>query len=101
QGGCQDPNVLMMLALAHKRLGRLAEARQAWRKIARPDADVFLQLGLLSLREGQLAAAETELARARELGPNSFEAAYNLLLVQLAQGKLEACLALLPPAAAL
>lgn len=100
QAGSQDAGVLMMLALANKRLEKIPEARQALRKIARPDADVFLQMGLLSLCEGQPAQAETEFTRARELDGNCFEAAFNLLLVQLVLGKIESCLALLPPTAA-
>src|SRR4051812_25592981 len=86
RAGCQDPNVLYMLALARKRQGKTAEARAALRKIARPDADVFLQLGLLSLAENQLAQAEGEFARAAELDPASYEICYNLLLTRLTLG---------------
>lgn len=100
QAGSQDPGLFMMLALAQKRLERIPEARQALRKIARPDADVFLQMGLLSGREGQFAQAEAEFTQAHQLDANSFEAAYNLVLVQLVLGKIENCLALLPPTAA-
>ena len=57
QAGCQDPNVYYLLALAHKRQGKTAEARAALRKITRPDANIFLQMGLLSLRDNQLAQA--------------------------------------------
>jgi Flp pilus assembly protein TadD len=98
QAGCQDANVLYMLALAHKRQGKAPEARAALRKIARPDANVILQLGLLSLQEGNLAQAEGEFARAWQMGPDSYEACYNLLLTQLTLGKVDACLALVPKA---
>src|SRR5258708_27771122 len=64
QAGCSDPQVAYMLALAHKRQGKTAEARAALRKISRPDANVFLQMGLLSLQEGIVAQAEHEFARA-------------------------------------
>ena len=96
--GCQDANVLYLLALAHKRLGRTAEARAALRKIPRPDSDVALQMGLLSLRENQLAQAEGEFARALELDSGSYEACYNLLLTRLTLGQVDACSALIPRA---
>jgi tetratricopeptide (TPR) repeat protein len=96
--GCQDPNVLYLLALAHKRQGKTAEARAALRKIPKPDADVVLQMGLLSLRENQLAQAEGEFARALEADPGSYEACYNLLLTRLTLGQVEACAALIPQA---
>ena len=98
QAGCQDPNVLYMLALAHKRQGKTQEARNALRKIAKPDANVLLQLGLLSLREGQLAQAEEEFARAWDMDPSSYEACYNLLLTRLTLGKVDECLKLIPQA---
>src|SRR5947209_17267591 len=98
QAGCQDPNVLYLLALARKRQGKTAEARAALRRVARPDAAVLLQLGLLSLREGQLAQAEGELARAWEADPSSYEVCYNLLMTRLSLGQTEACAALIPRA---
>src|SRR5881227_3763618 len=87
QAGCQDANVFYLLALAHKRQGKVAEARNALRKITRPDANVVLQLGLLSLREQNLAQAEGEFTRAWEMDPTSYEACYNLLLTRLTLGK--------------
>jgi Flp pilus assembly protein TadD len=98
QSGCQDPNVLYMLAVAHKRQGKLIEARNALRKIQRPDANVILQMGLLSLDEQQLAQAEGEFARAWEMDPTSYEVCHNLLLTRLTLGKVEDCLALIPKA---
>ena len=64
QAGCQDPNVFYLLAMAHKRQGKTAEARNALRKIQKPDANVLLQLGLLSLQENNLSQAEGELLHA-------------------------------------
>ncbi|HTU89216.1 MAG TPA: tetratricopeptide repeat protein [Gemmataceae bacterium] len=96
QAGCQDANVLYMLAMAHKRQGKLNEARNALRKIPRPDANIVLQMGLLSLQENQLAQAEGELVRAWEMDPQSYEICYNLLLTRLTLGKVEDCLSLLP-----
>src|SRR2546423_15425775 len=65
--GAKDPNVAYMLALAHKRQGKTTDARNALRKIQKPDANVILQMGLLSLQEGALAQAEGEFARAWEM----------------------------------
>ncbi|HEY7312017.1 MAG TPA: tetratricopeptide repeat protein [Gemmataceae bacterium] len=98
QAGCQDANVLYMLAMAHKRQGKLNDARNALRKIRNPDANVVLQMGLLSLQENQLVQAEGELARAWEMDPQSYEICYNLLLTRLTLGKVEDCLTLLPNA---
>lgn len=91
-----DANVHYLLALAYKRQGRTAEARAALLKITPPDANVLLQLGLLSLQEQQLVQAEDELTRARERDPSSLPAGHNLLLTRLALGKLDDCLQLLP-----
>ena len=82
QAGCQDPNVLYMLAMAHKRQGKTAEARNALRKIQKPDANVLLQMGLLSLQENKLAQAEGDLLHAWLVDKTSYEICYNLLLTQ-------------------
>jgi tetratricopeptide (TPR) repeat protein len=99
--GCQDANVLYALALAYKRQGKTAQARTALRKIAKPDANVILQMGLLSLQEGQLDQAEGEFARAWGMDPTAYETCYNLLLTRLTLGQTAECLALLPRAAEL
>lgn len=96
-----EPSVLYLLFLAYKRLHRLTDARNTLRKIARPDANVLLQLGLLSLAEGNLDQAEGELARARAADPTSYEICHNLLLTQLTLGKVDDCLELIPRAIAL
>jgi Flp pilus assembly protein TadD len=101
QAGCNDPNVLYLLALAHKRQGKIAEARAALRKIQRPDANVWLQMGLLSLQENNLAQAEGDFQRAWDMDKTGYEICYNLLLTQLTLGKIDASLALIPPALAL
>jgi Flp pilus assembly protein TadD len=98
QAGCQDANVLYMLAMAHKRQGKIVEARNALRKIKSPDANVVLQMGLLSLLEQQLAQAEGEFARAWEMDSSSYEICHNLLLTRLTLGKVEDSLALIPNA---
>ncbi len=98
QGGCQDPNVFYLLAMAHKRRGKTADARNALRKIPNPDANVLLQMGLLSLQEQNLPQAEGELQRAWEAAQTTYETCYNLLLTRLTLGKIDACLELLSPA---
>jgi Flp pilus assembly protein TadD len=101
QSGCQDPNVIYMLAMAYKRQGKTNDARTALRKITKPDANILLQMALISLQEQNLVQAEGELVRAWEMDRTSYEICYNLLLTQLTLGKVEACLALLPKAAEL
>ncbi len=98
QAGCQDPNVFYLLAMAHKRQGKTNEARNALRKIQKPDANVLLQLGLLSLQENNLVQAEGELLHAWLADNSSYEICYNLLLTQLTLGRVEECLELLPQA---
>jgi tetratricopeptide (TPR) repeat protein len=98
QAGCQDPNVLYMLALGYKRQGKTNEARAAFRKIQGPDANVFLQMGLLSLHEQQIAQAEEEFNRAWQMDPSSYPTVCNLLLTKLTLGKVAECLELLPRA---
>src|SRR5258708_1585127 len=94
KSGHADPNVAYLLALTCKRQGKTAEARAAFRKIANPDGNVVLQMGLLSFAEKQFAQAQQEFARARELDPQSYAAGYDLMLAQLCQGRTEACLPL-------
>ena len=98
QASHQDPSVLYMLAMAYKRQGKTNDARTALRKIASPDANVILQMGLLSLTENQLAQAEGEFARAWAMDASSYAICYNLLLTQLTLGKVEPCLELIPRA---
>src|SRR3984957_2318285 len=98
QGGVQDPNVLYMLALAYKRQGKTNEARTALRKIAKPDANVVLQMGLLSLAENNFAQAGEEFPRAWAMGGPFYEVCCNLFPPQLTLGKVEPCLELIPRA---
>jgi tetratricopeptide (TPR) repeat protein len=96
KAGCHDPNAAYLLALCYKRQGKLAEARSALRKISNPDANVLLQLGLLSLAEEDYAQAEEDFARSWQADPSSYAAAYDLLLARLALGKHAECVALIP-----
>ena len=73
QAGCQDPNVFYLLAMAHKRQGNTADARNALRKIQMPDANVLLQMGLLSLQENNLPQADGELQCAWDADKTSYE----------------------------
>src|SRR5947209_9842970 len=98
QAGCSDPQVAYLLALARKRQGKTAEARAALRKIARPDANVFLQMGLLSLQESVVAQAEQEFARAWQMDNQSFAACHNLLMSRLTLGQVGPALELIPQA---
>jgi tetratricopeptide (TPR) repeat protein len=97
KAGPVDANVAYMLAVCYKRQGKTGEARGALRKIAAPEANVWLQLGLLSFADKQFADAEQEFGKALELDPSSYEASYNLLQARLSLGQVEACAALIPP----
>src|SRR4051794_14471324 len=77
KAGPPDPEVAYMLALAYKRQGKTNEARTALRKITKPDANVLLQMGLLSFQEKNFPQAEQEFARALEMDPNSYETCFN------------------------
>jgi Flp pilus assembly protein TadD len=96
QSGFQDGNVLYLLALAYKRQNKLADARATLRKITKPDANVLMQMGLISLCEQNLAQAEGEFLRARDIDKNSYEIASNLLLTRLSLGKINDALNDLP-----
>jgi Flp pilus assembly protein TadD len=100
RGSGADAGVLYLLFLAYKKQGKIVEARNTLRKISKPDANVWLQMALLSLKENQLPQAEGELERAWSMEV-TYEICYNLLLVRLTLGKLEGCLELLPKAISL
>ena len=87
--GTQDPPALMMLALAYKHLGRFAEARQTLGKIAHPDADVFLQRGLLAFQAREFASAAEDFQAALTRDPSSYPAAYNLFLARVWDNKID------------
>jgi Flp pilus assembly protein TadD len=101
QGGCQEGNVYCLLGLAHRRQGKIPEARAALRKIARADANVFLQLGLLSLDEQQYAQAAEEFQRAVQCDAKSYAATHNLLMTRLTMGQIAGATELADRAAAL
>jgi tetratricopeptide (TPR) repeat protein len=96
--GCQEAPVLYLLALAYKRQNQTGEAHAALRKIARPDADIFLQMALLSLQEKQVARAEGELARAWQMDSTSYEICHNLLMTRLTLGQIATAAELVPAA---
>src|SRR5262245_48320516 len=101
KAGCHEPEAAYMLAMCYKKQGKPGEARGALRKIAHPDANVLLQMGLLSLEEQQYAQAEQEFAQSLQADLGSYDACYNLLLARLALGNLPGCQALLPQLLAL
>lgn len=86
-----DPHIAYLLGVCCKRLGKTVEARQAFARIDHPDANVWLQRGLLSYQEKEFAQAEEEFARSWEMDPSSYAAGYNLLLARLNLGHTEAC----------
>ncbi len=96
KAGCLDAQVHYMLGLCYKGLNKPSEARNAFRKINPPDANVWLQMGLLSFGEKAFAQADQEFSKAWEMDAGCYEAAYNLMLARLCQGQTEACAALMP-----
>jgi tetratricopeptide (TPR) repeat protein len=99
--GKATPETSYLLAMCYKRLGKTGEARTALRRITQPDANVALQLGLLSFAENQYEPAEQEFARALQIDPQSYAAAYNMLLCRLALGQPDRSAELLPQLRAL
>ncbi|MBX9679968.1 MAG: tetratricopeptide repeat protein [Gemmataceae bacterium] len=97
----QDPQTLYLLAVACRKLGRSAEARQYLQKISQPDASVLLQRGLLSFQEKDYPRAAEEFAAAWEKTPESYSAGYNLFLARLYAGQFELCRDVLMPLAPL
>jgi tetratricopeptide (TPR) repeat protein len=93
--GNQDPHALYLLAMAYKHQNRSAEARQTLAKIADPDANVLLQRGVLAFNDKEWPAAATEFEKAWQKDPNSYPAAYNLMLTRLCQGQLDGAVEML------
>jgi tetratricopeptide (TPR) repeat protein len=89
RAGVHDAPAIMLQALAYKHLGRTGEARQALSKLNNPDADVFLQRGLLAFLDKEFAAAADDFQAALTRNPSSFAAAYNLFLARLWDNKID------------
>jgi tetratricopeptide (TPR) repeat protein len=69
------------------------QARAAWREVAERDParseTGYLMLGLVELRDGRYAAAESALVRSIEVYPGPGHARMNLVDAQLLQGKID------------
>lgn len=100
RAGNQDPQAAYLLAMCCKRLGRFGDARQSLDRIREPDANVLLQRGVLAFRDRDHARAAREFAAALALHPESFPAAYDLVLSWLCLGERGRCLEALPQAIA-
>jgi tetratricopeptide (TPR) repeat protein len=96
RAGNHDPQAAYLLALCYKNLGRIPEARQTLAKIAEPDANVLLQRGVLAFLDKEFAVAAEEFSQSWETFPESYPAAYNLLLSRLCQGNVYAAAQLIP-----
>ena len=95
KAGNNDANGLYLLAMAYKHQGRSGDARQTLAKIADPDANVLLQRGVLAFTDKDWPQALQEFTKAWEKDPNSYPAAYNLMLTRLCQGNLEGAVEML------
>jgi tetratricopeptide (TPR) repeat protein len=89
RAGVQDPPALMLQALAYKHLGRTGEARQTLSRLNNPDANVFIQRGLLTFKDKEYAAAADDFQAALTRDPANFVAAFNLFLARLWDNKLD------------
>src|SRR5436189_3184611 len=72
RAGVHDAPALMLQALAYKHLGRTGEARQLLSHINQPDADVFIQRGLLAFKEKEFAVAAEDFQAALARDSSSF-----------------------------
>src|SRR5688572_26697584 len=75
KAGNQDPQAAYLLAMCYKHLGRSSDARQVLSKIQNPDANVFLQRGVLAFTERDYAQAAQDFAQSWEKDPASYPAA--------------------------
>ena len=98
-GSAQGPQRRVHARHGPQAPGQDAEARTALRKIAKPDANVLLQMGLLSLQRREPRPGRGRVRPRLGDGPDFYETCYNLLLTQLTLGKVEACLDLIPQGA--
>lgn len=89
RAGVNDAPAVMLQALAYKHLGRTGEARQALSRLNNPDADIFLQRGLLAFKEKEYAVAADDFQAALTRNPASYPAAYNLFLARLWDNKID------------
>lgn len=96
RAGNQDPQAAYLLAMSYKNLGRIADARQVLSKVANADANVLLQRGVLAFHDRDYAQAAEEFTRSWEKFPDSWPAAYNLLLTRLCLGQASECGELIP-----
>src|SRR4051812_13844582 len=92
RAGNNDPQAQYLLALCYKRLGRMADARHALSKIADADANVLLQRGVLAFLERDFQQAVDHFQQALVKHPQSYAAAYNLMLAWLSLGKRDECI---------
>jgi tetratricopeptide (TPR) repeat protein len=89
KAGNQDGQALYLLAMAYKHQGRFADARHLLSKIADPDSNVLLQRGILAFTDKDFSRAADDCAKAWEKDPDSYPAAYNLMLARLCLGELD------------
>jgi len=101
RAGVQDPPALMLQALAYKHLGRTGEARQLLTRLTHPDANVFIQRGLLAFKEKEFGVAADDFQAALTSDPANFTAAYNLFLTRLWDNKIDLARAALATAQSL
>jgi Flp pilus assembly protein TadD len=101
EAGGPRPELVGPLARAHRRAGRLRDARRLLDCASADEPTLALERGLLALAEGQLLIAEKAFAAAAAHDPESAAAVINLTLMRLSVGRLAEAAELLPRAAEL
>ncbi|MDX2038415.1 MAG: tetratricopeptide repeat protein [Isosphaeraceae bacterium] len=87
-----DPLLLTLAGRASFQVGEIDAAERSWKRALEVDtrrARAYLGLGQIALKRGDVPRARESLERALSLGPDDFEAAYQLSLVLGIQGDAE------------
>jgi tetratricopeptide (TPR) repeat protein len=93
----QQAVAALVIARIHRRKCRLAEARDALRRVSPPSPGVMLQMAAIALQDQQLGQAEELLGRVLHADPGNAAARFNLIWTRLSLGNVSGALELLPP----
>jgi tetratricopeptide (TPR) repeat protein len=89
-GDSDDPQVINLMAHAHKQEGSFEEAERCWRKVTERQPELPMpwhELGLLSIQRGDPAGAVALFQRAAALAPEAPEPFYGLSLAYRRLGR--------------
>lgn len=94
--GNKSPDLAYLYAMVCKKLRKNGEAAKVLQEMADKDANVHLQLGLLSFQQKDWPRAIEQFENALAKEETSFPASYNLMLCYLLTGELGKTLEILP-----